>query len=307
MKKFATLKVKKMDSPRSIPALKAPASKVIRLVEIVHRWTGNRKAMDDAIVKYLRDVSGASRRNLIRAYAVPTLSHLGLIEGRGENLRCSPDGESLVNAAQQNDDAGLRRFGYLLHTLDSEKGFQVLSELVDMQADEQPVSRDDLGTRLWTKYRSQLAEQRLTSAMLADRLAKWLAYLEYVRFIDLLDADITLNPAQIEASLAANKVEVADELFRRLLFEGYEELKSHAMGSAYVPIPDVRRYVAGHLLEQGTPISEAQFDDLLRQQPRVTEEYVILLSPPGHRSDRGIWIGKDYFYYLSIHPLRRDK
>lgn len=296
-----------MDLQRSIPALKTPANKVIGLVEIVHRWAGNRKTMDDAIVNYLRDVSGASRRNLIRAYAVPTLSNLGLVEGRGENLCCSPDGESLVNAAQQGFDVGLRRFGYLLHALDSEKGLQVLSELADMQADEKPVSTDALATRLWTKYHSQLTGQGLTPTMLTDRLAKWLAYLEYARFIDLRDANIMLNPAQIEASLAANKVEVRDELFRRLLFDGYEELKSHAMGSVYVPIPDLRRYVAEHLLEQGTPISEAQFDDLLRQQPRVTKEYVILLSPPGHRSNRGIWIGKDYFYYLSIHPMRRDK
>lgn len=290
-----------MNLSRSIPALKAPANKVIGLIKIVHRWTGDRKPMDDAIVKYLRDVSGASRPNLIRAYAVPTLSHLGFVEGRGENLRCSPDGESLVNAAQQGLDADLRRFGYLLHTLDSEKGLQVLSELADMQADEKPVSRDDLVTRLWTKHHSQLADQGLTLTMLADRLAKWLAYLKYVRFIDLRDANITLNPAQIEASWTANKVEVAGELFRRLLFEGYEGLKSHAMGSVYVPIPDLRRYVAKHLLEQGTPISEAQFDDLLRQQPRVTEEHVILLSPPGRRSDGGIWIGKDYYYYVSIY------
>jgi len=289
-----------------IPALKTPVNKVIGLVEIVHRWTGNRKPMDDAIVKYLRDVSGASRRNLIRAYAVPTLSHLGLVKGRGENLRYSPDGESLVNAAQQGFDAGLRRFGYLLHTVDSEKGLQVLSELTDMQADEKPVSRDDLGTRLWAKYRSQLAEQGLTPAMLADRLAKWLAYLEYVRFIDLRDTNIMLNPAQIEASLAANKVEVTDELFRRLLFEGYEQLKSCTMGSVYVPIPDLRRCVAGHLLEQGMPISEAQFDDLLRQQPRVMEEHVILLSPPGRRSDGGIWIGKNYYYYVSIYPSKGE-
>lgn len=306
MKMFATLKVDKMDLPRSIPALKAPASKVIGLVEIVYRWTGDRKAMDDAIVKYLRDVSGASRRNLIRAYAVPTLSNLGLVEGRGENLRCSPDGESLVNAAQQNFDTGLRRFGYLLHALDDRKGLQVLFELMDMQAGEQPVNQNVLGTRLWNKYHSQLAEQGLTRTMLADRLAKWLAYLEYVRFIDLLDANITLNPAQIEASLAVNKVEVADELFRRLLFEGYEELKSHVMGSAYVPIPDLRRYIAERLLEQGTPISEAQFNDLLRQQPRVTEEHVILLSPPGRRSDGGIWIGKNYYYYVSIYPSKGE-
>jgi hypothetical protein len=207
-----------------------------------------------------------------------------------------------VKAAQQGFDVGLRRFGYLLHTLDSEKGLQVLSELADMKADEKPVSRDALTTRLWTKHRSQLAEQGLTPVMLADRLAKWSAYLEYARFVDLRDANITLNPAQIEASLAANKVEVADELFRRLLFEGYAELKSHGMGSVYVPIPDLRRYVAKHLLQQGMPISEAQFDDLLRQQPRVTEEHVILLSPPGRRSDRGIWIGKDYYYYVSIYP-----
>jgi len=213
----------------------------------------------------------------------------------------------LVDAAQQSFDIGLRRFGYLLHALDGRKGLQVLFELMDMQADEQPVSQNVLVTRLWDKYHSQLAEQGLTPVMLTDRLAKWLAYLEYVRFIDLRDTHITLNPAQIKASLTANRVEVADELFLRLLFEGYEELKSHAMGLVYVPIPDLRRYVAERLLEQGTPISEAQFDDLLRQQPRVTKEHVILLSPPGHRSDRGIWIGKDYFYYLSIHPVRRDK
>jgi len=254
----------------------------------------------------LSDVSSASRRNLIRAYAVPTLSHLGLIEGRGGSLRCSPDGESLVHAAQQGFDAALRRLGYLLHALDSNRGLQVLSELADMGASEMPASSDALVSRLWAKHHAHLTEQGLTLAMLTDRLAKWLAYLEYIRFVDLRDARITLNPAQIEASVAANRVEVADELFRRLLLETYGELKRRAMGSAYVPIPDLRHHVAGHLLEQGMPISEAQFDDLLGGLPKLTEEYAILLSPPGRRSEGGIWVDKDYYYYVSIYPSKGE-
>lgn len=295
-----------MNRSRTIPALKAPADRVICLAKIVHQCTGNREAMDDGIVKCLADVSGASTRNLIRAYAVPTLSHLGLVEGRGDSLRCSPDGESLVSAAQQGFDAGLRRFGYLLHVSDSEKGLQVLSELADMQAHEKPTSRDALATRLWTKHHAHLAEQGLTPTILADRLAKWLAYLEYVRFIDQQDGHIALNPAQIEASLAASKVDVADDVFRRLLFEVYEQLKGRPMRSAYVPIPDLRHHVARHLLEEGMPITEAQFDDLLRQLRRVSEEYVILLSPPGRISEGGLWVDNNYYYYVSIYPAKGE-
>jgi len=212
-----------------------------------------------------------------------------------------------MEAAEQGSDAGLRRFGYVLHVLDNEKGLQVLSELGDMQAHEKPTSKEALVTTLWTNHHSQLTEQGLTVSMLADRLGKWLAYLEYVRFVDLQDASITLNPPQIEAALAAQEIEVAGDMFQGLLFEGYERLKTQAVGSVYVPIPDLRRYVAERLLHLGTPISESQFDSLLRRQARVTEEHLILLSPPGHRSDRGIWIGKDYFYYLSIHPVRGEK
>ena len=295
-----------MKVSRAIPALKAPADRVIGLVEIVHRFAGNRKTMDDAVVEYLADVSSASRRNLIRAYAVPTLSHLGLVEGRGGSLRCSPDGESLVHAAQQGFDAALRRLGYLLHALDTNKGLQVLSELADMGGSDKPVSRDTLVDRLWGKYRICLTEQRLSLDMLADRLAKWLAYLQYVRFVDLADATIMLRPAQIEASVAASKVDVPQELFRRLLLETYGELKRRSMGSAYVPIPDLRHSVAGHLLEQGMPISEAQFDDLLGGLPKVTEEYAILLSPPGRRSEGGIWVDNDYYYYVSIYPSKGE-
>ena len=38
-----------MSFPRTIPALKAPANKVIGLVKKVHQWTGNREAMDNAM------------------------------------------------------------------------------------------------------------------------------------------------------------------------------------------------------------------------------------------------------------------
>jgi len=99
----------------------------------------------------------------------------------------------------------------------------------------------------------------------------------------------------------------ADELFRRLLFEGYEKLKRRTGGSPYVLIPDLRSYVIGRLSEQGMFIDEAQFDDFLRRQPRVTVEYIILLSPPGRREAGGIWIGKDYFYYVSIYPQKTDE
>ena len=292
---------------RMIPALKCPPEVVPELVTILNEYAGDRKEVDRRMTKTLRQISSASGRNLLRAYAAPTLNNLGLADGEGETWRCSPDGESLA-LAWKKKDTGLQRFGYLLYQRDEKDGLQVIQKLIMLEADKRPTSRRLLGESLFDQYASQF-DQGVSHKVLFDRLGKWLGYLAYVRFVGYVESDyIRLFPYEVEASVADNDLLWKQSEFKKSLLDAYASLRAETPSLMYIPIPDLRqRMYELNFRPKGRTFSSAAFDDSLRKLPKATEQYVILLSPPGSQSGGGITIGNKYYYYISIHRHKRER
>jgi hypothetical protein len=290
--------------PRIIPALKSPPEIVPKLVTILYDYTDRREEIDRRMTEVLRGISNASPRNLLRAYAAPTLNNLGLAVGAGKAWRCSPDGESLALAYQYSDDEGLKRFGYILYQRDEKDGLQVITELQRQGADKTPVSRRRLAESLFSRYKDELVEQDISIKILSDRLAKWLGYLQHVRFVDYVENDaIRLYPFEVETALTGEESSWELNEFKNGLVASYKSLRAEHPAIVYVPLPDLRQRMYEMMFKrQRRTFSTAAFDEALRKLPKATDEYVILLSPPGSQSGGGIRIGDKYYYYISIHP-----
>jgi hypothetical protein len=293
---------------RMIPALKCPPEIVSELITILYDYAGDREEIDSRMAKALRRISSASVRNLLRAYAAPTLNNLGLAEGEGQTWRCSPDGESLALAYKKNETVGLKRFGYLLYQRDDKEGLQVIQELQRQGADKKPVSRRVLGELLFSRYEHAFSES-ISKKVLLDRLGKWLAYLAYVRFVGYLEGDnLRLFPFEIQTALNGEDSSWSLDEFKQALITAYKSLRVENPSMVYVPLPDLRqRMYDVSFKPHSRAFSSVAFDDALRRLPKATEEYVILLSPPGSQSGGGIRIGQKYYYYISIHRHGKEK
>jgi hypothetical protein len=293
---------------RMIPALKCPPELVPELVSILYDCASNREEIDRRMTKSLRRISRASQRNLLRAYAAPTLNNLGLAEGEGRSWRCSPDGVSLALAWKDGEAVGIRRFGYLLYQCDDKNGLRVIQELQKAKADRRPSSRRILGESLFERYQPEF-DQTMSLKVLLDRLGKWLGYLAYVRFVSYVEGDyIRLFPFEVQASLGEQNRSWKPNEFKKGLIAAYESLRRENPSMIYVPIPDLRQRMYEKMFKPyGLTFSSVVFDDALRKLPKATEKYVILLSPPGSQSGGGIRIGEKYFYYISIHRHKREK
>jgi len=288
---------------RIIPALKSPSEIVPSLVTILYEYADRREEVNRRMTEALRDISNASPRTLLRAYAAPTLNNLGLAEGTGISWRCSPDGESLALAYKKGEKEGLRRFGYLLYQRDDKDGLQVIAELHRQSADKIPVSRRKLAETLFSGYQDEMRKQGVDLHMLSDRLSKWLGYLNHVRFVDYVEGDaIRLYPFEVEAILKGEGSDLELNEFKNGLVASYRALRTENPSIIHVPLPDLRQRMYEIMFKQrGRAFSTAAFDEALRNLPKATDEYVIMLSPPGSQSGGGIRIGDKYYYYISIH------
>jgi len=294
--------------PRIIPALKSPPEIVPRLVIILYDYADRREEVDRRMTEALRNISNASSRNLLRAYAAPTLNNLGFADGAGKSWHCSPDGESLALAYKNGEKEGLKRFGYLLYQRDDKDGLQVIAELQRQGADKMPVSRRRLAESLFSRYQDEMREQGIAFKMLSDRLAKWLGYLNHVRFVDYVEGDvIRLYPFEVETALKGEESIWELNAFKKGLVASYKSLRAGRPSIVYVPLPDLRQRMYEMIFKQhNRAFSTAAFDEALRKLPKATDEYVILLSPPGSQSGGGIRIGDKYYYYISIHQHEEE-
>jgi hypothetical protein len=274
-----------------IPSTKAAPEWILDLLRIVSSNTGDLPAMKIAIHQYLLGQSTRGKRNernSVYAIAFPTLDRLGLKQGKGENVRLSPDGEILLKASKSGIDAYKKLFAKIVYKADSEKA-HVLEAL--RRTGEGSITKDELV--------SSLKSLGVSTYTKDDRLAKWLRFLEFSDFISRDEsACIRLNSAQLRA-IERGGPPVEFKHFMNVFFEEYRRLKMANRGNTYVKIPDLERAVQNRFVESDfTTFDFRLFLKTLKGYS--SKEGRILLSKPGSREPGGIWINSIYYYYVSI-------
>jgi hypothetical protein len=276
---------------RDIPPLKAKPETIPWVLKILRDNEGNFKKMENSIVEYWRKISlrkrEPSRKNSLRAVFGPTLRHLQLIRGEGDDIKLLPKAKELLESYGNVGEAVFKqKFAEHLLKLEETKWINLSSELYELEH----ISIESLLGYLARKYPVSRIDE--------TKLRKYLSYLEYVGLVSFSEGEVIFRKTLYQSLIRGLRKEISEDAFRKILFESYMRLRAKQT-SSYVPIPDVRDAVC-----EVTGIWPNQFDQLLMKIPKETPEYLIYLSQPMMRESGGIRVGDKYFYYIAIYINR---
>jgi len=273
---------------REIPPIKARPETVIHILQIIEDNEGSFKKIEDGVIDYWKRTSirrtEPSRRNSMRAVFGPTLRHLQLIRGEGDEIKLLPKAKELLVSYKQGGTVLFKqKLAEHLLKLEETRWVNVLSALQNCES----VSTESLMKTLMTEYPESIINK--------SKLSKYLAYLEYVGLISSKNGQISLRKSLYEMTIAGLQKEISADQFMKTLFDTYSEQRAKQT-SSYVPIPEIRDAVCEKL-----GIWPDQFDEMLTGIPKETDRYLIHLTQPMIRESSGLKIGGKYFYYISVY------
>lgn len=278
---------------RNFPTLKARAEWIHWALECIKTNTGDYQAMRGCIVARWRKISQRTKepspRNSLRAVFGPTLRHLELIAGDGDEIKLTAKGDELLEIYHSDGESGFKKvFAKHLVKLDKERWVGIVFEI---QHFGQPISQDELLDHLIQKYPN--------ADISSDKLKKLMLQYVYTGLVILEGKAIHLREPLLHSIMTDLDVRLSDQQFVRALHKAYKKLSSHVTGTPYVPIPKIRDEVC-----RETKIWPADFDGYLQKLPKETSEYLIHLTEPMLRKPDGVRVAGKYLYYFAIYEKR---
>lgn len=275
---------------RELPSLKAKPELVLGVLLLIRENSGNYKKMEKEVTSFWQRnslrIKRPTARNSLRAVFGPSLRHLQLIRGEGNEIMLMPSGKELLQVYDRDGEIAFKKaFAKHLLKLDKERGVAIIFELQRLN---RTVSTDELLEFLKAKFSNE-------SHISQDRLIKFLWYYAYVGLVKFGGKIVELRQRQFESSFQDLDIEVSEEEFMRALFEQYKKLRDEGRRSPYVPIPDLRDKVC-----EKTGIWVDHFYTMLERIPKETADYMIHLTQPMLRKSGGITVAGKYFYYMGI-------
>lgn len=277
-----------LDITRIIPPLKARPETIIHILQIIANNEGDFKKIEDGVIDYWKKTSirrtEPSRRNSLRAVFGPTLRHLQLIRGEGDEIKLLPKARELLVSYEHGGTIPFKqKLAEHLVKLEETRWASVLPPLRNQEF----ISIDSLMKNVLRRYPE--------SAVDKSKLRKYLAYLEYVGLISSKNGEIALRKSLYENTVAGLQRSISTDQFLKVLFDIYSDLRTKQT-SSYVPIPEIKDAVCERL-----GIWPDQFDEIMTKIPKETGEYLIHLTQPMVRESGGLKIGGKYFYYISVY------
>jgi hypothetical protein len=279
-----------MDDP--IPAVKLPPNLLPRVCQLFVKNLSKPDVLKSEIVAYIRSASirrnPPSEKNAFRAVTLPSLRHLGLIEGKWPDTRPTADMVEIVRAFDQGSSQGKRVLGRIVASLDM-KG----PRLIDSVKNIHPATNIDNLVRLFAKKIGASSEKEFRE--LQDRMNRWIGYLRFVEIISDTN-DLKLNQTVLQLDMNRRPLSVSQKEFLRLLSQKYKELRRGNPDITYVPIPLIRDAVC---LAKPGMLSD-DFYEMLREA-KNGKHVRMLLSEPMTRQEGGLRLGDKYYYYFSLY------
>lgn len=281
---------------RMIPSLKARPEWLPWVLECIEQHSGSYNDMEDCIVSKWHALSHRtkppSRRNSLRAVFGPTLRHLQLIMGEGDEIRLMSKGKELLNVYRKKGEPAFKRaLATHLVKLDKERWAGVIFELKKLG-----------GNVSQAKLLRHLQSLHADSHLSLDKLRKLINYHVYVGLIKLERGFLTLRNRQLRMVQKGIKPKISSREFVNSLMEGYKRLHVANCSSPYVPIPELREDVCERM-----DIWPDDFDRLLEQVPKESDDYLIHLTQPMSRKAGGIKLREKYLYYIAIIFRKREE
>jgi len=281
----------------SIPAIKLNPKDIYPILNIIQTFDNDKELMKKQIHKYLSDVSptgSISFRNAVYALSFHTLRTFKLIEGRGNSLRLSYDGEILLSIYEHY---GYERYhkelSRIVFRIDEENG-NVIRNIAELNSSF--FSKDDLIKKL---INSGIDEPNR-----GGKLTKWLRLLKYLRFVDEISDGFRFNRFQLE-SIKIEFKEISLDEFYSTLKNSYNKITKMRRGNPFVAIPEIENDVCYSLMYYGftTYYFRKYLIELSKNESKKDKLY---FARPGARESNGLRINGIYYFYIAIFEGEKD-
>jgi len=289
---------------KQLPPIKSRPEAIPFLLKKISDNDGNYAAMSDSIYDFLCSASKRkkkpTKKNSVRAVALPTLRHLYLIDGFGDDTILTARGRVLLSKSLEErgnilDYCFRKAFAEYLLRLEREYYIPVSDIVYKISniSQKQTINIFNLMNTISMEYGESFVNK--------NRLMRWLGYLKYVGFIeDIGETDIFhVNKHQIKAA-ELSEAKINETEFKKILIDEYHKLAFSDGALGYVPIPKLR-YNAS--ISFDGRLWDEDFDRLLREMKKEDEEHIIGFSEPMSRKAGGFHMNERYYYYI----IMRDK
>ena len=238
-------------------------------------------------------------KSVFRGMVIPSLRHLGFILGYADLIRLSANAELLLAAKK----VGGREFKKVLRAIFLEIDSIRFQFIEEMQRPE--IKNSNMNQELFTKIISEKIEAP-SKRQKEERIKKWLRILQQCELIKKEMNFIYLQEDNLEQARRDISWESKSDIFRTILFEEYSSISN--MSAGIVDIADLRKRVALCIYEKEKEIlTERQFDELLKQLPMTTDEYIISLGHPMGAEEKLFFYKDNYYRTLSITVLKKGE
>ncbi|MEM3907144.1 MAG: hypothetical protein QXZ17_09840 [Nitrososphaerota archaeon] len=261
-------------------------SKLIEAMECIERYPFNRLKQIDCIVGLY---SGKTEKSVFRGMVIPSLRILGLIIGFGDAIRLSSNGKLILEGNRKNREEAHRVARAVFLEVDK-KVFHFIQQIRQHQS-------------ISEEYLIEVISQKmdpLQKSRKKERIKRWLEILKGCGLVKSTNGKISLENRAYEDAEKDLKVDPKRPFFKDKLFITYKTL-SYQDTAGVIDIAILREQVAlSYYREYNMILTEMQFDDLLREIPLVTSNYMISLGQTMGAEEKLFFFKGNYYRTLSI-------
>jgi len=285
----------------SLPVLKAWA-RIFELLECVYNHPYDRVGFEESIISLYGGEK--SSKSVFRGMAVPTLRNLGLIVGYGDDIRASANGALLHIAKKENKAEGLRVLRAILVEMDNNIG--VLPYLAEKSVVSVNDFLQDWLQRITTSKVRKSTDSKAQERASRERLLDWINFLAFSEILykshDQIRGDsINIERTKGDLDITAH---VKSSTFQPILFISYRKIVFEQKGIRTVEIDNLRRETSERMYTKYKEVlTERQFDGLLSELPKASDNYVITLGRSMGADEKLYFYQGKYYQTLFIRFL----
>jgi len=276
-------------SGEQIPVIKERRIQyIIYSLKCFHDNPFNRELQRACVLKLYPD---KNEHSVFRGVTIHTLRKLGLIVGRGDRIRLGSNGKIILDS----DKVSMRE--RTIRAVILEIDFH-RSHFIELIKKAQPLKYSDLISYLQK-------DAILGKKQLKERVDSWVRILTDSGLVDSdREGRLTVKSENLETAMKDLRVEEKEPSFIEILLSCFSAL--HKYGTAgMIDIADLRSEVSiEYLHKRNMILTEAQFDQLLRNAPKVTDTYIITFGQPMGAEEQLFIYRGNYYRTINIRMLK---
>jgi len=282
---------------KTLPVLKA-WKRIFELLECVNDYPYDRDGFQEAVLKLYE---GKSPKSVFRGMAVPTLRRLGFIVGYADVIRISANGALVHTARQESKPEGLRALRAILLEMDDQIG--LLSYLEDKSTVPIQDLIDDWTPRVGISDSRVAHKPEARNRAARERIHDWVSFLTFAELLYSSGQNVRVDALRLTQTRNDIDVDTLEkrESFSQNFFKAYRKIVVEQSGIKTVEIERLRKELAIRIYGQShLLITEKLFDALLKEHPKVSDEYTIAFGRSMGADEKLLFFQGKYYQTVSI-------